>query len=563
MLFARMLVVVVLNIVLAVGAQVQADDTADCGKQLAELRIPACTRLIEQKSLAKAQRAGAFANRGRAYLSKPASERLAAADFERALQLVAPASADAALYKGFIELSHRQLAQAIETFGEAIRRDPRHAEAFVARGAAHRLKGSIDLGFADYDAAIAINPSLAIAFGGRGMMLGARKDYERAIADFDAAHRLDPSFATALRNRGLAKSELGRLDEAIADYDAALRLDPYLAAAYNGRGHVFAKKGDRERALVDYDAAVRLDPTLLVALNNRGLTFMARGDRDAAIADFERVLALPATGVDDRNRQQLARERIARLKSADKVAGAGQAARHRRVALVIGNGAYRHVSTLPNPPEDAKAMAAALRRLGFTSVTELRDATRDQMAAALKDLGDLSATADWAVLFFAGHGMEIAGTSYLIPVDAALKRDTHAEDEAISLARAMAKVDGAARIGLVILDSCRDNPFVARMTRSAGATRSLAAGLAPVEPDGNVLVAYAARHGTVAEDGSGRHSPFTEALLAHIEEPGLEINFLFRKVRDAVRRRTERRQEPFVYGSLGSDPVFFRSASAR
>jgi tetratricopeptide (TPR) repeat protein len=547
----------------APATPVRADDAADCKKQLAELRIRACTRIIEGKSTTKEVRARAYADRGRAYLSKVPTERLAAADFEQASRLVPPSSSDAALYKSLIELSRRQLPQAIETASEAIRLDPRSASAYVTRAAAHRIKGDADLALADYEAAIAIDPTNAVAYGGRGIILATKKDYERAIADFDTAARLDPTYANILRSRALAKSELGRLDEAIADYDAALRIDPFLASAYNGRGHVYLKKGDRDRALAEFDAALRLDPTMVVALSNRALTYTARGNREEAIADFERVLALPAVTADDRYRQQLARERLIRLNSAQKAPVGGLPRPQSRVALVIGNSAYRHVAALPNPANDAKAIAASLRRLGFSSVVELRDATRDQMAAALKDLGDQGATAEWALVYFAGHGIEIGGISYLIPIDAALKRDTHVEDEAISLARVMGKVDGASRIGLIILDSCRDNPFVARMTRSAGATRSVAAGLAPVEPDGNVLVAYAARHGTVAQDGTGPHSPFTDALLAHIEEPGLEINFLFRKVRDSVRRQTERRQEPFVYGSLGSDPVFFRSASAR
>jgi uncharacterized caspase-like protein len=111
----------------------------------------------------------------------------------------------------------------------------------------------------------------------------------------------------------------------------------------------------------------------------------------------------------------------------------------------------------------------------------------------------------------------------------------------------------------VIIDACRNNPFLSRMVRAGGATRSVSRGLPPVEPEGNVLIAYAAKHGTTADDGGGDHSPFTEALLANIEEPGLEINFLFRKVRDQVRERTARRQEPFLYGSLGSEPMYFKS----
>ena len=294
--------------------------------------------------------------------------------------------------------------------------------------------------------------------------------------------------------------------------------------------------------------------------------YSTAGEHERAIADFTKVVGLKATNPADKQRQDAARERLARLQKdlAGKPTAPIAPEKHKRVALVIGNSKYTHVSELDNPVNDAKGMAAALRRLGFTMVVELENATRDQMGRALKDLGDLTEGAEWVIVFFAGHGIEFNGMSYLIPVDAALKRDTHVEDEAIALSRVMAKVDAASRIGLIILDSCRNNPFAARMVRSAGATRSLASGLAPVEPDGNVLVAFSAKHGTTAEDGTGsKHSPFTEALLTHIEEPGLEINFLFRRVRDEVRRKTDRRQDPFVYGSLGSDSMFLRTAVRR
>jgi uncharacterized caspase-like protein len=162
-----------------------------------------------------------------------------------------------------------------------------------------------------------------------------------------------------------------------------------------------------------------------------------------------------------------------------------------------------------------------------------------------------------------GSRDRVNGATYLVPVDAELRRDTHVSDETLSLTQVQAKVDAAGKLGLVILDACRNNPFLSRMVRTAGATRSVGRGLSAVEPEGNVLVAYAAKHGTTAEDGAGEHSPFTEALLAHIEEPGLEVNFLFRKVRDRVRDKTAKRQEPFLYGSLGSEPLFFKSATAR
>jgi uncharacterized caspase-like protein len=190
---------------------------------------------------------------------------------------------------------------------------------------------------------------------------------------------------------------------------------------------------------------------------------------------------------------------------------------------------------------------------------ERYDLNREAMGKALKDFGDQASGAEWALVYFAGHGLGLNGTTYLIPVDAELKRDTHVPDETMALDRVQAKVDAASKLGLVVLDACRNNPFIARMNRSR-ATRSLGRGLANVEPEGNVLVAYAAKHGTVAEDGARANSPFTQALLAHIEEPGLEINILFRKVRDLVRKSTNGRQDPFVYGSLGAELLYFKPA---
>jgi caspase domain-containing protein/uncharacterized protein DUF1353 len=221
-----------------------------------------------------------------------------------------------------------------------------------------------------------------------------------------------------------------------------------------------------------------------------------------------------------------------------------------------------HAGLLTNPKNDAQAMAATLRRLGFAEVIERYDLTREKMGQALKEFGDRAEGAEWAIIYFAGHGLEMNGTTYLIPTDAALKRDAHVADEALSLTQVQAKADVATKLGLVILDSCRNNPFLQRMARSAGAARSIGSGLANIEPEGNVLVAYSAKHGTTALDGSGEHSPFTEALLTFMEEPGLELNFLFRKVRDEVRKKTDRRQEPFLYGSLSSELLYFRGGPA-
>lgn len=229
-----------------------------------------------------------------------------------------------------------------------------------------------------------------------------------------------------------------------------------------------------------------------------------------------------------------------------------------RLALVIGNGTYRSVPVLQNAANDANDVGDALARLGF-SVQRLRDANFDQMRRALLAFGSLARNAEMAVVFFAGHGMEVGGENWLIPTDAELKSDIDTENEAIGLKSLLLTVSGATKLGLVVLDACRNNPFAARMQR-ATRLRSVERGLARIEPTGSVLVAYAAKDGTVAADGTGRNSPFTSALLRYLELPNLEINFLFRNVRDDVIAATSRAQEPYVYGSLSSEAIYLKTA---
>ena len=236
-------------------------------------------------------------------------------------------------------------------------------------------------------------------------------------------------------------------------------------------------------------------------------------------------------------------------------AAAPASADGKRVALVVGNSAYRNVPELPNPANDAGAVAAALNRLGF-SVTLIANASCEEMRRGLIALGREAAGADMAVMYFAGHGMEISGENWLIPIDAELKKDIDAENEAISLRSVMLHVSNTTSLGLVVLDACRNNPFAAKMHRALALRAATAGGLGRIEPVGNVLVAYAARDGTTALDGDGRNSPFTTALLHNIETPGIEVTFMFRNVRDDVMEATRNEQQPFVYGSLSRRAIY-------
>ena len=214
-----------------------------------------------------------------------------------------------------------------------------------------------------------------------------------------------------------------------------------------------------------------------------------------------------------------------------------------------------------NPASDARAVAAVFRRLGFAEVIEREDLSRAGLEETLKDFGDKAADADWAVVYYAGHGVEMNGENYLVPVDAKLDRADHVEEETVTLKRVLSKAEAARKLRMVILDACRNNPF--RMASADGRSRAISRGLSPVEPTGGVLVVYAARDGTVADDGDTEHSPLVEALLTHVEKPDLEINLLFRKVRDQVLAQTHNAQEPFLYGSLPGEEFFFKQTAAR
>ena len=227
----------------------------------------------------------------------------------------------------------------------------------------------------------------------------------------------------------------------------------------------------------------------------------------------------------------------------------------KRVALVLGNSAYQNVPPLPNPVNDGAVIAAKLKEAGFDVVDFRRDLPAVETRRALRDFADAARDADIAVVYYAGHGMEVDGTNYLVPVDAKLERDTDVYDEALSLDRVLVAVEPAKQLRLVILDACRDNPFAKSMKRTLAA-RSIGRGLAKIEPNSpNTLIAYSAKAGSTALDGDAKNSPFTLALANHLTTPGLDVRKAFGFVRDDVLKATGNRQEPFVYGSLGGDDV--------
>ena len=400
----------------------------------------------------------------------------------------------------------------------------------------------------------------AKAYFQRGYMRHNSGGRDLAIADYTQAIRLsDPvknPIAETHHWRARAWEELGDLNAAESDFSAAISYSPTYAFYYSRRAGLRAKLQNLDGAIADYDVALKNygSPDDYVA---RAALHEKKGAIENAIADYRRAGSSNGFAAANviRLTTVLAHQKTTSTKNVLKSVSENRS--ERRIALIIGNSEYANAPRLPNPRGDAQALATTLSQLGFSSVTLRLDLKRDRLIDELKAFARAAADADWAVVYFAGHGLEIGGVNYLIPIDAQLASDRDVTYEAVSLEHVLQAIDGAKKLRLAVLDACRDNPFVKAMSRTM-ATRSLGRGLALVEPQRATLVAYAARHGQVALDGNGSNSPYVSALIKNLKVPGLEISLLFRKVRDDVLATTGNAQEPFTYGSLPSEAFYFR-----
>jgi tetratricopeptide (TPR) repeat protein len=544
-------------------------DLQDCNQSVdLDRQISGCTRLLAFPPM-RNLRAGLFNKMGNAWYSKGEYDR------------------------------------AIADFDEAIRLDPKGPLPHDGRGNAWASKGEYDRAVADFDEAIRLDPKNPLHRNNRGVAWKQKGEFDRAIAEFSDAIRLAPKWAALYSNRGEIWRLKGDLERALADLDQAVALDPTSTLVYVYRGDTLRYKGEFARAIVDYGHALQNAPShdFIPALTGLGLTYEKIGDLAKAHTKFEeardsqskfRFLDPSPSSL------ETARARLAALDSgvvqpaipislskatsatsiptlvvaastvAPAIAQASAAKYGRRVALVIGNSAYKNVPALPNPQKDAEVIAASLRNIGFDSVMVSNDATREKLVESLRAFADEADKAEWAVVYYAGHGIEVGGQNYLIPVDAKLATDRDVQFEAIPLGQVLGVLQGAKKLKLILLDACRVNPFTPQMRMTEGVasgsagfgvagTRSIGRGLGRVDvSSGPTLVVFAAKDGQTALDGDGANSPFAVAMVQRIATPGIEINKLFRLVRDDVMEATAGRQEPYTYGSLpGKEDYFF------
>lgn len=451
------------------------------------------------------------------------------------------------------------------------------ALAYMNRGFAYLLQGDVDRSIADANEAIRLHPVVAAAgYSVRGSAHMKRGDIELAIADFSDAVRLDPQNLLMLHSRGIAYDAKGDHDAAIKDYTAMLRSDPNSATAYLYRGVSYLKKRDFDFAIRDLNNALRIEPKRISVYVYRGTAYEEKGAIEEARKDFKTALTQPGTDTDP-EQLDFARQRLAAMdRASSPLSSAPQGAvspvqqavpqpRARleagtRVALVMGNGAYMNVTDLPNPPNDARDIAAALRDLGF-KVIEGYDLDSTTMRGKIAEFGAVTPGAAVALLFYAGHGVQVAGKNYLVPIDAKLERPSSLGVEAIEVGTILSDMEAEKRVNLVFLDACRDNPLARGLARAFGATRSAAVGqgLAQLNAGIGTLIAFATSPDTVALDGNGRNSPFTTALLKHIRTPGIEVRTMLTRVRADVIKATNDKQVPWDHSSLTGE-FYFRLA---
>ncbi len=392
----------------------------------------------------------------------------------------------------------------------------------------------------------------SVALFRRASVLGDRRQYEAAIADLDQLVTLQPNHALAFNRRGHSKAELNRHDQAIADFDKAIAIDPGLARAYNGRGNAHRAKGEFDRALVDYAEAMQREPGFLWPLRNRAYAHERLGLFAEAEAGYQQVIQAEGRpdNNDDRRAKRDAESDLRRLSALKEARARNEVRASKRVALIIANTKYKGTfDRLATPANDARALAAALKRLGFKDedVVERHDLDRKAMIAALRAFEAKARTADWATVFFAGHGVRArSNLDYMIPIDANITSEKDLADEAVALERVVERIADAKKLQLVVFDACRGNELTRRLYSSTETKRAAATTNPPFEAPG-LIIAFSARRGQSAFDGK-THSPFVEALLANLDKPGVDLETVLSGTAEQVRKATREQQSPEIYG---------------
>ena len=529
--------------------------------------------------------------------------------FEKAIRL--DPAADAIYHNlAFAYRKINQYDKSLSAYRAAIRLDPGYAPSYYGMGLTYNLMGKYQEAISPLQTAIRLDPKSDASYHNLGLAYRESGQYTKAIGAYEHATRLDPSYAPSHFGLGFSHWKLGRDEQAIAAFKKAIELQSDHAAAHYNLGLAYRRSGRLPEALevlkqfvalaknqaeqkswvsqaqeliakLEVRRSARPDPpsplTLHITSHDTSRpeavaadtsNVVIRGYLEHAHPDAKVTVHGKFVGVDASGRfagavkltrgdnrivivarapeRQVIRRTVTIHRPLDPKPIVTSEPRPNLLALVIGNSAYR-VGHLPNPVNDATDVAAILKRLGFT-VTLLLNAEKQAMDRAVKAFTAKTVQNRISIFYYAGHGMQIDGVNYLIPIEAQIESGADVKRWGLPAAWVLERMEEVRnRLNVIILDACRDNPF--RAYRSWGAGRGLAPAVVPVES----LIAYATAPGSVAEDGTGRNSPFTKHLLQHITDPTLKVEDVFKQVGHAVVLETAGKQVPWISSSVHKD----------
>lgn len=601
-----------LSITFGVISVASAKD-ADCMGEKNDAQFRACSKIIKSKTLHNKKinsenLAHIYINRGQYYYYNKGLYNKAMADFDQAT-ILDPNNTVAYIERGKVFNKRKQYDRALTEYNQAIRLKTRFEHAYNGRGKSYYFKGQYNKAIADFDKAIRINPKYVNAYINRGHVFSNKKQYDRALINYNKAIRLDPKQANAYSSRAVIHSFKGEYNKAIIDLDQAIRLDSKNAKYYSDRGYIYVKKNFFKKAIADFDKANSLDPEYANPYNHRGYAFNQKGLFQKAIKDLNKAISLKPKYASAYNRRaysyyklgkiELAQldaekavaldpkskdykktlyeilssnvvvaEKKATKKEKTKVANLEKKQKAyrstgKRIALVVGNDKYQNLSAnaqLQKAQNDARSTAETFTSLGFDVMRGFNLKRRD-MNVQLTRLANKIEPGDEVMFFFAGHGVRIEGQNYLLPTDIPPISEANEDllkSESLRVDRIseMFRKKGA-RLSVLILDACRDNPYKDTRGRSVGGTR----GLAPMDPPEGTLVLFSAGAGQQAldrlsDDDKNPNSVFTRTFLPMIKQEGLELSRLSKLVKAKVRELAKtvgHNQTPAVYDEVIGD----------
>lgn len=475
--------------------------------------------------------------------------------------------------KGLMYAAVERYSEAQWHLEEAVKRDPQRvqflttlADFFVET---RRYEDALDL----YRRALLIDPRHVDSLSGKAVAYHLLEQFDLSIQtalealSLDSEHRSANSILKlSLEARYSERYLRGDYDGAVIDITRLLKLDPDDIEARAFRGHVWDQMGRYRRAIDDLTVAIQAAPDNPDFFFSRGLARYSAGQLDGAINDYKSGLRL---GGDDGIRSQFLKYLIKEKDRNAELKKDGQQPTdsfNRRIALVIGNSDYKYFKKLQNPASDIALISEAFKSSGFDEVYIERDLSRDNLLRALRDFSKRAASSSWAVIYYAGHGVEVDGLNFIVPIDAPISDVRSFSDYAVSMFEFTQSAEGASELPFLIFDACRDNPFdqsIGGQTQIESFRTSTVApvittkrspiksiGLARIEPNPGMLITFSAKSGQRALDGSGKYSPFASAFANRIsEKPGAELRRLVAIVSEDVLNRTNQMQQPFSYGS--------------